>query len=113
MARARLHVCTEPGCPSTQPESRCPAHRRERDRHYRQTTPTKATRTEAERWRRAAAVAAHREQHGDWCPGWGRRPAHPSADLTADHEDAVAAGGHAHGPLQVLCRACNSAKGVR
>lgn len=65
--------------------------------------------TNAEKQRRAAAVQAWRETHGDWCPGWGR-PAHPSTDLTADHVHAVAAGGAEDGPLGVLCRACNGAK---
>lgn len=27
-----MKVCSEPGCPNLQPESRCPAHRRERER---------------------------------------------------------------------------------
>lgn len=62
--------------------------------------------------RRAAVVAAHRREHGDWCPGWERDP-HRAADLTADHIDAVAAGGAESGGLQVLCRSCNSAKGAR
>lgn len=65
--------------------------------------------TYTERKRRAAAVAAHRAAHGDWCPGWGR-PAHASSDLTADHTLAVAAGGREDGPLSVLCRVCNGAK---
>ncbi|WP_236566720.1 HNH endonuclease [Nocardia sp. CY41] len=111
MARARLRICSAPGCPNAQPESRCPEHRAERDRHYRKTTPTKATRDHAERQRRAEVVADHRAAHGNWCPGW-RRPAHPSDDLTADHTRAVADGGRPDGPLQVLCRACNSAKGA-
>jgi len=110
MARARLRICSEPGCPSAQPEARCPEHRAERDRHYRATTPTKATRTTAERRRRAAAVTTHRQAHGDWCPGWGR-PGHQSTDLTADHITPVAAGGPPDGPLSVLCRSCNARKG--
>lgn len=76
-------------------------------------TPT--TRTgygAAERRRRATTVAIHRARHGDACPGW-RREAHPASDLTADHIRPVAAGGDQHGPLQVLCRSCNSAKAAR
>jgi 5-methylcytosine-specific restriction endonuclease McrA len=33
-------------------------------------------------------------------------------DLTADHVVPVAAGGPEDGPLTVLCRGCNSAKGA-
>jgi hypothetical protein len=47
---------------------------------------------------------------GDWCPGWERRPAHPSADLTADHVKEVAAGGRPDGRLVVRCRSCNAAR---
>jgi hypothetical protein len=47
---------------------------------------------------------------GGWCPGWGRQPAHQSADLTADHVREVATGGRPHGKLVVRCRSCNSAK---
>jgi hypothetical protein len=47
---------------------------------------------------------------GDWCPGWERRPAHPSADLTADHVPEVAAGGRPDGRLVVRCRSCNGAR---
>ncbi|MCK2214275.1 HNH endonuclease [Actinomadura sp. ATCC 31491] len=69
--------------------------------------------TAAERERRAQAVAEHRAQYGDWCPGWGRpdHTAEPWNPLTADHIDPVARGGPEDGPLQVLCRSCNSAKG--
>jgi 5-methylcytosine-specific restriction protein A len=69
-------------------------------------------RTAQERQRRATTVAAHRERHGEVCPGW-NRPPHPTSPdnpLTADHVDAVAAGGAEDGPLQVLCRRCNSGK---
>lgn len=88
-------------CGRLSPASRCPKHNR--------LHPTNVNRNWAERQRRARAVAEHRTQHGDWCPGW-HRPAHPSSDLTADHITPVAAGGHPHGPLQVLCRSCNSSK---
>jgi hypothetical protein len=65
-----------------------------------------------ERERRRRAVADHRAIVGDWCPGWQGRPAHPSADLTADHVKEVAAGGPVHGPLVVRCRACNTARSM-
>lgn len=56
-------------------------------------------------WRqqRAALVRAWIDQHGLWCPGYGRDP-HPAADLTGDH--------HADGTANVLCRACNSRRGA-
>jgi len=63
-----------------------------------------------ERERRRRVVADHRAMVGDWCPGWGRQPAHQSADLTADHVREVAAGGQPGGRLVVRCRACNAAK---
>jgi len=63
-----------------------------------------------ERERRRRVVADHRALLGDWCPGWARQPAHPSADLTADHVREVAAGGRPHGALVVRCRSCNAAR---
>ena len=62
----------------------------------------------AECKRRARLVADHRARIGDWCPGLGQHPAHPCADLVADHVVEVAAGGLASGPLRVLCRSENS-----
>lgn len=77
------------------------------------TAPTsKRDNSYAEKTRRAAVVARHREQHGNLCPGW-LVPPHQAADLTADHVTPVAAGGHDNGPLEVLCRSCNSRKGAR
>lgn len=111
MARRRLQVCLTPGCPELQTAPRCPEHQRDQNRHHRTTTPTKATR-DTDRSRRKATVDAHRAEHGDWCPGWGV-PAHPSADLTADHIDEISLGGDPTGALQVLCRGCNSRKAQR
>lgn len=75
---------------------------------------TKRGYTNAERVRRARAVADHLEAYGPVCPGW-RREMHEvqPATLTADHVLAVAAGGTQDGALQVLCRSCNSSKGAR
>lgn len=56
-------------------------------------------------------VTLWRQVNGDVCPGW-RVPAHPSADLTADHVLPVGAGGPEEGPLVVLCRVCNGRKGA-
>jgi 5-methylcytosine-specific restriction protein A len=61
-----------------------------------------------ERQRRRRVVADHRATVGDWCPGLEDHPAHPSADLVADHVVEVAIGGLATGPLRVLCRSENS-----
>jgi len=78
------------------------------------------SRHEARDWRqRAAAVAAYRAAHGDWCPGWGV-PGHPCGPpgsrnpLSADHIIPVALGGELFpGRYAVLCRACNARKGAR
>jgi len=79
----------------------CPAHAR------RPLSPSSiAARDPKERFRRAAAVKAHRAYHGDWCPGWEREP-HASSDLTAAHALAVANGG-TESRLTVLCRSCNA-----
>jgi 5-methylcytosine-specific restriction enzyme A len=91
--------------------SRCTRCATKAQRAKRQRRPY----TAAERDRRAAAVAEWRRQHGDWCPGWGR-PAHPVTwpnILTADHVEAVGRGGNESGPLRVMCRRCNSARGAR
>ena len=67
----------------------------------------------AETRRRRAAVAEHRLRWGDWCPGYSERPgrpAHPAADLTADHAGMVGLGHPESGPLVVRCRSCNSAR---
>jgi len=53
------------------------------------------------------AVAAHRAEYGDWCPGW-QCPPHPATDLTADHVEprSLARG------VRVLCRSCNARRGA-
>jgi hypothetical protein len=66
-----------------------------------------------ERERRRRLVADHRATIGDWCPGLEDHPAHPSADLVADHVVEVAIGGLATGPLRVLCRQENSRRSAR
>ena len=96
-----------------QPESLCPTHQADRDRHQRQTTPTKVTRTWAEQQRRKQAVDAHRAIFGDWCPGYEKHGPHQATDLTADHVHAIANGGAPDGRLVVRCRSCNSARSNR
>jgi hypothetical protein len=66
-----------------------------------------------ERERRRRLVADHRANLGDWCPGLEDHPAHPSADLVADHVVEVAISGLATGPLRVLCRQENSRRSAR
>jgi hypothetical protein len=70
-------------------------------------------RTHAETERRRRMVATHRATVGDWCPGLEDHPAHPCADLVADHIVEVAAGGPESGPLRVLCRSENSRRSAR
>jgi 5-methylcytosine-specific restriction protein A len=94
------------------PSSRCPEHRRAKDRDKLADKRRRRPRIASEDLRRARVVAAHRATVGDWCPGWGRDP-HPNNDLTADHPVAVAAGGAEGQALDVLCRSCNGAKGAR
>ena len=66
-----------------------------------------------ERERRRRLVAEHRATIGDWCPGLEDHPAHPSADLVADHVVEVAVNGLETGPLRVLCRSENSRRSAR
>lgn len=66
--------------------------------------------------RRQQAIDQHVMTVGLQCPGWADRPAHRVAsrsELTADHDESVAAGGDPAGTLIVRCRPCNSAKGAR
>lgn len=72
--------------------------------------------TRAEIDRRAAVVAQWVAEHGQVCPGWRREPhgiAEWTGPLTAEHPDAVAAGGAEGQPLTVLCSLCNNRKGAR
>jgi 5-methylcytosine-specific restriction enzyme A len=70
-------------------------------------------RTHAETERRRRLVADHRATVGDWCPGIEDHPAHPSADLVADHVVEVAVSGLETGPLRVLCRSENGRRSAR
>jgi 5-methylcytosine-specific restriction enzyme A len=97
------------GCGRLGRWTRCPDCHRKRDRAKAQRRPDLHTDAH-ERERRRRAVADHRAIVGDWCPGWAGRPAHPSADLTADHVREVRLGGPHGGRLVVRCRSCNSAK---
>jgi 5-methylcytosine-specific restriction enzyme A len=83
---------------------RCRDCQANRDRAKRAKRPDLDDHRERERRR---LVAEHRATIGDWCPGLEDHPAHPSADLVADHVVEVAIGGLASGPLRVLCRSEN------
>jgi hypothetical protein len=105
MTRTLRRRCLD--CPrSVRGRPRCTDCARAHQRAKRQRRPDLDD--AAERKRRARLVADHRARIGDWCPGLGQHPAHPSADLVADHVVEVAAGGPASGPLRVLCRQENS-----
>jgi len=62
-------------------------------------------------WRklRNRTLAEHRATFGNWCPGYGRA-GHATADLTTDHRVPMSHGGAITGPVQVLCRGCNTRK---
>jgi 5-methylcytosine-specific restriction protein A len=94
---------------SVRGKPRCHDCQRDQERAKRARRPDLHN-DHAERQRRARVVADHRALLGDWCPGWERQPAHPSADLTADHVKEVAAGGKPGGRLVVRCRSCNAAR---
>jgi hypothetical protein len=84
MTRSLLRPCL--GCGRTvRGRPRC------RDCQHTQDQAKNAKRpgfkTYSETQRRACAVAEHRATIGDWCPGVLQlhRPAHPAANLSADH----------------------------
>jgi 5-methylcytosine-specific restriction protein A len=108
MTRTLLRNCV--GCGrSVRGKPRCQDCERDYQRAKRAKRPDLYS-DAAERRRRAMAVADHRAMLGDWCPGWSGQPAHPAADLTADHVKEVAAGGKPTGRLVVRCRSCNAAR---
>jgi hypothetical protein len=105
MSRTLLRRCLD--CKtSVRGKPRCSDCQRTRDRAKRARRPDLDDAAERERRRRL--VADYRARVGDWCPGLANHPAHPCADLVADHVVEVAAGGPASGPLRVLCRSENS-----
>jgi 5-methylcytosine-specific restriction enzyme A len=105
--KALLRACL--GCGrQVRGKPRCVDCEREYQRAKRARRPDLHDAKERERRRRV--VADHRSLLGDWCPGWSGQPAHPSADLTADHVKEVAAGGRPDGKLVVRCRSCDAAR---
>ena len=87
-------------------QPRCGSCTAKQERAKAARRPTRKTYAETKRRRRL--VADHRANVGDWCPGLEDHPAHPSADLVADHVVEVAVSGLETGPLRVLCRSENS-----
>lgn len=103
--------CLECARLTTNP-SRCDEHQAAWQRRQDQRRGSAAQRGYDVTWRRnvARALATHRSQYGDWCPGY-RVPAHPSTDLTGDHITPLARGGtNDPANIQILCRPCNSRK---
>jgi 5-methylcytosine-specific restriction protein A len=108
MTRTLLRRCMD--CPTlVRGKPRCTDCQRRKDQAKRARRPDLHN-DARERERRRRVVADHRAMVGDWCPGWGKQPAHQSADLTADHVKEVAKGGDPRGRLVVRCRSCNAAK---
>jgi 5-methylcytosine-specific restriction enzyme A len=88
------------GCGTRTQGSRCATCTRRRD-HARGTTTERGYGSEHQR-RARQAIALH-----PCCSECGGM-----RDLTADHIIPLARGGHPLGPLRVLCRRCNSARGA-
>jgi 5-methylcytosine-specific restriction protein A len=107
----RPRPCLDCGALTRNP-SRCDAHQAAWQARHDARRGSSTQRGYDSRWRRtaAAAVAAHRAQYGDWCPGW-QVAAHPATDLTGDHITPKARGGTDDPDnVAVLCRSCNSRK---
>jgi 5-methylcytosine-specific restriction protein A len=91
--------CLEAGCPrlALPAKARCAEHHRARDRQRGSST----ARGYGYAWQQVAhqAIAAHRAQHGDVCPGFGR-DAHrvDPCDWCCDHD------------LGPMCKSCNAVK---
>jgi hypothetical protein len=100
MSRTRLRACLD--CDrAVRGKPRCRDCQANRDRTKAAKRPDMRRHAETERRRRL--VADHRARIGDWCPGLEDHPAHPCADLVADHVVEVAISGLESGPLRVLC----------
>lgn len=110
MVRSLIRPCLGCGRPA-RGKPRCNNCKRNQERAKHARRPDMRTHAETERRRRL--VADHRATVGDWCPGLDQHPAHPSADLVADHVVEVAAGGPETGPLRVLCREENGRRSAR
>jgi hypothetical protein len=105
-----LRPCLDCGKP-VRGKPRCRDCQANQDRAKAAKRPDMRTYHETERRRRL--VASHRADVGDWCPGLEDHPAHPCADLVADHVIEVAISGLETGPLRVLCRQENGRRSAR
>lgn len=104
-----LRTCLDCNTLTTGP--RCPTCKAAQQRTKDARRPDR--RSHAEQQRRRATIAQHVAVYGWVCPGDERHERHPCQDLTADHITPVGAGGREDGPLRVLCRSRNSARGAR
>jgi 5-methylcytosine-specific restriction endonuclease McrA len=98
-----------PGC-RVPVRGQCPRCEKSKTPRISSVQRSRPTYTRRERTRRSDVVRAWVAQNGLTCPGY-ERPPHPADDLTADHVVPEAVGGAPDGPLRVLCRSCNSARG--
>jgi 5-methylcytosine-specific restriction enzyme A len=110
MSRTLLRPCISCG-KAVRGKPRCSGCHAKVEQAKRAKRPDLDDRHERERRRRL--VAEHRATVGDWCPGLEDHPAHPSADLVADHVVEVAISGLGTGPLRVLCRQENGRRSAR
>jgi hypothetical protein len=110
MTRTLLRPCLDCG-KQVRGKPRCRDCQTNRDRAKAAKRPDMRTHAETERRRRL--VATHRATVGGWCPGLEDHPAHPCADLVADHVIEVAISGLETGPLRVLCRSENGRRSAR
>ncbi|MDQ3102423.1 MAG: HNH endonuclease, partial [Actinomycetota bacterium] len=104
-----MKLCTVCGVVTSRGGSRCTEHARQSNRsRHNALYSTRA-------WQRLSArvLRAWRGEHGNWCPAY-QRDGHRASDLTVDHVVPLAAGGAPFdiGNCAVLCRSCNSTKGV-
>ncbi len=96
-----VRLCIEPGCALLTRGSRCPGHE-----HVRQS----------KRWQ-DKTIAKVVVEASPVCSCIGCRlhkgPCGATVDLTADHPIALAKGGTNEQRRVVLCRRCNSSKGIK
>ena len=106
-----LKICLEPGCFGLSEQSRCPEHRRARER-YRGSAAARGYDARYRRLRKQA-IDAHIARYGQVCPGYGVPPHTATrAELSVDHIVPLVDGGR-NDPsnFQVICLTCNKRKG--